>query len=148
MLAKGHHFPHVTLVAILDIDSGLFSLIFARQKKMGQLRAGSRTCRARRKSGECDDTKPLRTTPSVASIAERSYQHLARLLLAERQLLAAALYLFGIIVCRTHAPTVRTTTTTGRGCCNLQTPVPGRTTAGPFTVAMEKRVNFIVLMCR
>ncbi|MEK5745406.1 helicase-related protein, partial [Acinetobacter variabilis] len=26
MLAKGHHFPHVTLVAILDIDSGLLSV--------------------------------------------------------------------------------------------------------------------------
>ncbi len=26
MLAKGHHFPYVTLVAILDIDSGLLSV--------------------------------------------------------------------------------------------------------------------------
>ena len=26
MLAKGHHFPHVTLVAILDIDAGLLSV--------------------------------------------------------------------------------------------------------------------------
>ncbi|MGZ9927750.1 primosomal protein N', partial [Escherichia coli] len=28
MLAKGHHFPYVTLVAILDIDSGLLSVDF------------------------------------------------------------------------------------------------------------------------
>jgi primosomal protein N' (replication factor Y) len=28
LLAKGHHFPNVTLVAILDVDSGLFSTDF------------------------------------------------------------------------------------------------------------------------
>ena len=31
MLAKGHHFPDVTLVAILDADSGLFSADFSCQ---------------------------------------------------------------------------------------------------------------------
>ncbi len=37
MLAKGHHFPHVTLVAILDLDSGLFSADFRGAERTGQL---------------------------------------------------------------------------------------------------------------
>ena len=37
MLAKGHHFPNVTLVAILDVDSGLFSTDFHSGEKLAQL---------------------------------------------------------------------------------------------------------------
>lgn len=37
MLAKGHHFPNVTLVALLDIDSGLFSVDFHAEEKLAQL---------------------------------------------------------------------------------------------------------------
>ena len=37
MLAKGHHFENVTLVAVLDADSGLFSPDFRGHERMGQL---------------------------------------------------------------------------------------------------------------
>ena len=37
MLAKGHHFPYVTLVAILDIDSGLLSVDFRAPERTAQL---------------------------------------------------------------------------------------------------------------
>ena len=37
MLAKGHHFPNVTLVAILDIDSGLFSIDYRASEKLAQM---------------------------------------------------------------------------------------------------------------
>ena len=37
MLAKGHHFPHVTLVAILDADAGLFGIDFRATERMAQL---------------------------------------------------------------------------------------------------------------
>lgn len=37
MLAKGHHFPQVTLVGIVDADSGLFSADFRAAEQMGQL---------------------------------------------------------------------------------------------------------------
>ncbi len=37
MLAKGHHFPRVSLVAVLDADSGLFSADFRAQENLGQL---------------------------------------------------------------------------------------------------------------
>lgn len=37
MLAKGHHFPRVTLVAILDADQGLLSADFRATERLGQL---------------------------------------------------------------------------------------------------------------
>ncbi len=37
MLAKGHHFPGVTLAAILDADQGLFSADFRASERMAQL---------------------------------------------------------------------------------------------------------------
>ena len=37
MLAKGHHFPNVTLVGLLDADYGLFSSDFRATERMGQL---------------------------------------------------------------------------------------------------------------
>jgi len=37
MLAKGHHFPRVTLVAILDADGGLFSTDFRGMERTAQL---------------------------------------------------------------------------------------------------------------
>lgn len=37
MLAKGHHFPNVTLVAILDVDSGLFSIDFHATERLAQM---------------------------------------------------------------------------------------------------------------
>ncbi|MFZ5533022.1 MAG: primosomal protein N' [Pseudomonadota bacterium] len=37
MLAKGHHLPHLGLVAILDVDQGLYSPDFRAAERMGQL---------------------------------------------------------------------------------------------------------------
>jgi primosomal protein N' (replication factor Y) len=37
MLAKGHHFPNVTLVGILDADGGLFGADFRAAERMAQL---------------------------------------------------------------------------------------------------------------
>ena len=37
MIAKGHHFPKVTLVAVIDVDGGLFSADYQATERMGQL---------------------------------------------------------------------------------------------------------------
>ena len=37
MLAKGHHFPEVTLVGIIDADGGLFSTDFRAAERLAQL---------------------------------------------------------------------------------------------------------------
>ena len=37
MLAKGHHFPNVTLVSLVNVDSALFSLDFRAEERLAQL---------------------------------------------------------------------------------------------------------------
>lgn len=50
MLAKGHHFPGVTLVGILDLDQGLYGADFRAPERMAQLviQVAGRAGRARR----------------------------------------------------------------------------------------------------
>ncbi len=50
MLAKGHHFPCVTLAAIIDLDGGLFSPDYRAAERTGQLlvQVGGRAGRAER----------------------------------------------------------------------------------------------------
>ncbi|MEX1032973.1 MAG: primosomal protein N' [Cellvibrionaceae bacterium] len=86
MLAKGHHFPDVTLVAMIDIDGGLFSGDFRGPERMGQLliqvagRAGraSKPGRVIIQSHHCEH-------PNIQSLIKEGYHRYARRLLHERQ---------------------------------------------------------------
>ncbi|MCK5830917.1 MAG: primosomal protein N' [Methylococcales bacterium] len=86
MLAKGHHFPNVTLVAILDVDSGLFSIDFHAIEKLAQLiiQVAGRAGRA-----EKPGTVILQTRqpdhPLLTVLLKEGYNKFARTALAERQ---------------------------------------------------------------
>lgn len=87
LLAKGHHFPHVTLVAILDADGGLFSADFRAPEKMGQLitqvagRAGrgSMPGTVILQSHHCDH-------PLITELTQSGYRAFSQTLLNERAL--------------------------------------------------------------
>jgi len=86
MLSKGHHFPGVTLVAVLDADGGLFSDNFRGQEHMGQLLtqvAG----RAGRGSlvGEVIIQTYNSTHPTLQALVQDGYNTFARRLLEERK---------------------------------------------------------------
>ncbi len=86
MLAKGHHFADVTLVAVLDADAGLFSADFRAPEKMAQLliqvagRAGREN-----KPGRVIVQTHQPEHPLLTSLAHSNYHHLARELLEERR---------------------------------------------------------------
>ncbi|NNG81253.1 primosomal protein N' [Acinetobacter sp. ANC 5378] len=86
MLAKGHHFPYVTLVAILDIDSGLLSVDFRATERTAQLiiQVAGRAGRGERK-GEVYLQTLRPDHPLLNTLIEKDYRHFAQQTLTERQ---------------------------------------------------------------
>ncbi|GAA5315754.1 MAG: primosomal protein N' [Candidatus Pelagadaptatus aseana] len=87
MLAKGHHFPDVTLVAILDADSGLFSTDFRGIERFGQLllQVSGRAGRAE-KPGKVLIQTHLSDHPLLNLLLRQGYDHFSREIQRERQL--------------------------------------------------------------
>ncbi|MBI1451408.1 MULTISPECIES: primosomal protein N' [Acinetobacter] len=86
MLAKGHHFPYVTLVAILDIDSGLLSVDFRATERTAQLvvQVAGRAGRGERKGDVYLQT--LRPDhPLLNTLVKEDYRQFAKQTLQERQ---------------------------------------------------------------
>jgi len=85
MLAKGHHFPRVTLAVLLDIDQGLFSGDFRGPERMGQqlIQVAGRAGR-----GELPGRVLLQTYqpdhPLLQILLTEGYSTFARTLLQER----------------------------------------------------------------
>ncbi|RLA03111.1 MAG: primosomal protein N', partial [Gammaproteobacteria bacterium] len=86
MLSKGHHFPDVSLVAIIDMDGALFSSDFRAAEKFGQLltQVAGRAGRA-----EKQGTVMLQTHhpdhPQLQALLDEGYIQFAHQLLKERQ---------------------------------------------------------------
>jgi primosomal protein N' (replication factor Y) len=85
MLAKGHHFPRVSLVAVLDADSGLFSADFRAQENLGQLLT---QVAGRAGRGDIAGQVVVQTYhphhPSLLQLATEGYATFARQLLLQR----------------------------------------------------------------
>lgn len=86
MLAKGHHFPDVTLVVMVDIDGGLASPDFRGPEKLGQLltQVAGRAGRAE-KPGRVLIQTHYPDHPLLASLLHSGYGVFAQQLLAERR---------------------------------------------------------------
>ncbi|NQZ23697.1 MAG: primosomal protein N' [Colwellia sp.] len=86
MLAKGHHFPDVTLVAILDVDGALFSFDFRAAEHMAQLlvqvagRAGRES-----KPGKVLVQTNFPEHPLLQDLVNNGYPHFAKYALTERK---------------------------------------------------------------
>ncbi|MCL6414961.1 primosomal protein N' [Aestuariirhabdus sp. Z084] len=95
MLAKGHHFPAVTLVAILDVDSGLFSTDFRGLERMGQLllQVAGRAGRADKQGSVAIQTHNPEH-PALLQLIHQGYETFARSLLRERSLLRLPPYTY------------------------------------------------------
>ena len=87
MLAKGHHFPNVTLVAILDADGGLFGSDFRAVEQMGQLitQVAGRAGRAKR-AGEMVLQTHHPDHPLLVTLLRDGYPTFAQQALSERKL--------------------------------------------------------------
>ena len=86
MLAKGHHFPKLTLVAIIDIDSSLYSHDFRSLERMGQLvtQVSGRAGRASQ-PGEIIIQTHQPDNNELNLLLQKGYEYLANELLIQRQ---------------------------------------------------------------
>jgi len=78
MLAKGHHFPNVTLVALVNVDNALFSLDFRAEERLAQLyvQVAGRSGRAE-KQGEVVLQTHYPDHPLLTTLLEKGYQAFA-----------------------------------------------------------------------
>ncbi len=90
MLAKGHHFPGVTLVGIVDVDAGLYSTDFRAGERTAQLimQVAGRAGREQRPGAVVLQTRHPEH-PLLQTLIHKGYSHFARACVAERE--AAAL---------------------------------------------------------
>ena len=86
MLAKGHHFPNVTLVAIINADAGFCSADFKAPERTAQLivQVAGRAGRAER-PGEVWIQTYQPENPILTALIEEGYQGFARREMATRQ---------------------------------------------------------------
>lgn len=86
MLAKGHHFPNVTLVAVLDADGALFSYDFRAAENLAQLitQVAGRAGRAS-KPGKVLIQTQYPEHPLLQDLVNNGYQHFSQQALIERQ---------------------------------------------------------------
>ncbi|QOL25993.1 primosomal protein N' [Thalassotalea sp. LPB0316] len=86
MLAKGHHFPNVTLVAIIGADGALFSHDFRAPEYLAQLlvQVAGRAGRAS-KPGKVLVQTNFPQHPLLQDLVNNGYHHFAKYALVERQ---------------------------------------------------------------
>ncbi len=86
MLAKGHHFPNVTLVVILNADQGLFGVDFRSTEKLAQLivQVSGRAGRAQ-KPGRVLIQTSMPEHPLLQHLINDGYEAFATAALAERE---------------------------------------------------------------
>jgi primosomal protein N' (replication factor Y) len=95
MLAKGHHFPHLNLVALVDTDSGLFSTDFRAIERMAQLliQVGGRAGREHN-AGEVIIQTHHPEHPLLQLVATQNYSTIGKWLQNERKMACLPPYSF------------------------------------------------------
>ncbi len=107
MLAKGHHFPHVTLVGILDVDQGLFGADYRAAERMAQLitQVSGRAGRAEKPGRVVVQTRHP-DHPLIHTLVRNGYGAFATEALQERRAALLPPYSYQVLV-RAEATTDR-----------------------------------------
>jgi len=143
MLAKGHHLPNVTLVAIISADQGLFSIDFRASERLGQLviQVAGRAGRAD-KPGEVLIQTHHPEHPLLQLLIQHDYARYARHLLDERRAIPLPPYVYMAIV-RAEAADREQPQAFLDGLERQATAwrIPGVELLGPMPAAMERRAG-------
>ena len=153
MLAKGHHFPDVTLVGILDVDGALFASDFRATERLAQLyvQVAGRAGRAS-KPGMVVLQSHHPEHLLLQDLLNNGYPHFARTCLQERQALSLPPFSYQAVL-RADAPNrepVEHFMQRVAAICQHYG-APDSSLLGPLTPVMERRAGrhrmFFVLQC-
>lgn len=141
MLAKGHHFPEVSLVGILDADHGLFGADFRAGERMAQMivQVSGRAGRAER-AGEVLIQTHHPDHELLTRLLREGYHAWARAELEQRR--EAGWPPFShLALLRAEAPDARVPMAFLEQACELARPLAGPAVnlLGPVPAAMERR---------
>ena len=143
MLAKGHHFPDVTLVAMLDADGALFASDFRATERFAQLyiQVAGRAGRAS-KPGRVVLQTHQPDHALLQDLANQGYQHFAHSALKERQLANLPPFSFQALF-RAQAPDARQVQTFLQQLVQqLQPHLPDTVLClGPLSAQMERKAG-------
>jgi primosomal protein N' (replication factor Y) len=143
MLSKGHHFPNLGLVAIVDIDAALFSADFRATERIGQLitQVAGRTGR-----GDKLGKVVLQTThpdnKMLQTLIYQGYHQFLELLIQERKLTGLPPYSYQVLFrAETKTPAIA-----GTFLKSVKKMITANTQKisclGPIPAPMEKRQGF------
>ncbi len=143
MLAKGHDFPNVTLVGILDADQGLFGADFRASERMAQLiiQVAGRAGRAER-PGEVLIQTHHPQHPLLTHLVREGYASFAAALLAERRLAGLPPFV-AMALLRAEAPAAAAPRAFLAAARDRLAPACGRQVQllGPVAASMERRAG-------
>jgi primosomal protein N' (replication factor Y) len=139
ILSKGHHFPNVTLVLILDVDGALFSADFRAAEHLAQLvtQLAGRAGRAE-KPGEMWLQTHDPGHPLLQDLINNGYAHFARYALLERQQANLPPHTFQALF-KAQAPDARTAHQFLQEVAQLYSHNQNIACIGPLPSLMEKR---------
>ena len=144
MLAKGHDFPNVTLVGVLDADQGLFSTDFRASERMAQLitQVAGRAGRAD-KPGEVLIQTHQPDHPLMQHLVREGYGSFAAAALAERRAAGLPPYAaFALLRAEAPAPAAPTDfLEAARGLLTGHLGRSGLELLGPAPAPMERRAG-------
>ena len=154
MLTKGHHFPDVTLVGLIDTDAALFSADFRGPERMGQLltQVGGRAGRAE-KAGRVILQTHYPDHPLLKILLQQGYEGFARHLLEERSELGLPPYC-QLLLLRAEANRIEAAEAFLRDVCGQLGAPDSRTVklVGPLPAPMQRKGGRfraqLLLVCR
>lgn len=143
MLAKGHHFPDVTLVGVLDVDQGLYGADFRASERMAQMieQVAGRAGRAQKPGKVLIQTRHPEH-PLLHTLIDQGYAAFAQQALAERREAQMPPYAFQALL-RAEAENDAAPKTFLQAAADALRPLCGEQTEiwGPVPAPMEKRAG-------
>lgn len=141
MLAKGHHFPKLSLVGIVDADAGLYSSDYRAPERVAQQVVQVAGRAGREMPGEVLIQTHMPEHPVLETLLNSGYDNAINALLAERKASLLPPYSFIALVRISHGRADKAEAFARAVTLLAQQINPNASVMGPITAPMPKKAN-------